>query len=980
MSLELNLYFVLPCHGLEDFPTHLYGFEAENLLTTWTAAWHPALLAAANRLPILLRGGIDDPVEPGGLVFLPDVAATMLDSETLKNYQQSQITLVQGTPARPLNRQAMLEQGIAGRPELRQSVSRVADQWRDDFYALSFAYLQIELMTRQLRHSSSLNQDRFQESVIEGAKAVVAQEHQVVSAALQKCFDLLLQDRNCYYPVEPQLLDMVLINPQTLRGSLTKQLDRRHRFSLSLTGQVFRKMKELNPASVLVVEERLRGKELEIVGGFDQELPAGLLSSESELRQLLLGRQVFTESLQMPVKVFFQQSIGLHSNLPTLLEKMEFLGAIHATVSGAGVPHTAEFNIRWESPDCGYVAALGLPLLNAADAGALLSLGPTIGRQLDSAHSSAILFAHWPNQYCQAFEDLLRCEKYYPVLGRWKTPTDYFESTYDPGYGSVFQPNEYRHFFLRYGLEHGWLDPVSRFQDYWATHYQVLAWQGLSVHLGGGLLLPNEGDQPEPYKSSLSAIAREIELLEQCRDELADPSSEIDAVRQKIETTLSRLESMSGIVADSSPRSQQPAVSSPDSASLLVFNPLNFRRSNSLLTPPLDSSRWNSKQGVMFCESVEDQSRSVVELSGNTALTIPLAVPAVRKTAQGGSSRMLEKQLIRNEFLEVQVDPQGGGIAGIYSYQHRRSIASQQLAIRIPSLSNSSDPDNSAGKERAVVPARYSRMVADELWNTQSGTLNASITSTGYLQDGEVRLARFTQTLSLTRGIPTLQIDVDIDLLAPIDSGLHHYLCNRLAWRDESAELSANFQEIQVPVAAEWFQAPLCLQIGQVSPKLTLLPNGLPFHRRSDRRIVDTLLIVPGESRRKFRIALGLDLNYPVSQAIGWMTPAFLGQGGLCEPGRDLENWFLHFDRKNVVVTWWQWISGGSGEPSRLMFRCRETEGRSGEMTITLPRPVLAACRVSFLGHFQQTLKIRQNQQVTVYFQGFEYFQLELQI
>jgi hypothetical protein len=44
-----KLLILLPCHGLEDFPTHYEGSEADGLLAGWSALWHPALIAAVER-------------------------------------------------------------------------------------------------------------------------------------------------------------------------------------------------------------------------------------------------------------------------------------------------------------------------------------------------------------------------------------------------------------------------------------------------------------------------------------------------------------------------------------------------------------------------------------------------------------------------------------------------------------------------------------------------------------------------------------------------------------------------------------------------------------------------------------------------------------------------------------------------------------------------------------------------------------------
>jgi alpha-mannosidase len=65
MALERTTVF-LPCHTLDDFPTWLEEAEADDLLAAWTAAWHPALVAAVGAAPPW--ASIDLPVLQGPLL------------------------------------------------------------------------------------------------------------------------------------------------------------------------------------------------------------------------------------------------------------------------------------------------------------------------------------------------------------------------------------------------------------------------------------------------------------------------------------------------------------------------------------------------------------------------------------------------------------------------------------------------------------------------------------------------------------------------------------------------------------------------------------------------------------------------------------------------------------------------------------------------------------------------------------------------
>ena len=62
-----RLTVFLPCHTLYDLPSAPEPREAEDLLSAWTAAWHPAILAACETVPdwASVHAGLPDTVRLG---------------------------------------------------------------------------------------------------------------------------------------------------------------------------------------------------------------------------------------------------------------------------------------------------------------------------------------------------------------------------------------------------------------------------------------------------------------------------------------------------------------------------------------------------------------------------------------------------------------------------------------------------------------------------------------------------------------------------------------------------------------------------------------------------------------------------------------------------------------------------------------------------------------------------------------------------
>ena len=69
-----QLITLLPCHSLDDFPFHLEGESADEILAGYCALWHPALIHAARTVPTWRRSELGEEVNwEGSLVTLPQI-------------------------------------------------------------------------------------------------------------------------------------------------------------------------------------------------------------------------------------------------------------------------------------------------------------------------------------------------------------------------------------------------------------------------------------------------------------------------------------------------------------------------------------------------------------------------------------------------------------------------------------------------------------------------------------------------------------------------------------------------------------------------------------------------------------------------------------------------------------------------------------------------------------------------------------------
>ena len=77
MSIE-ELIVLLPCHSLEDFPSHHEGEEADGLLAAWSGLWHPAMIAAVNQVPQWFRADAPPENPRNRLIVIPQVSDDLI--------------------------------------------------------------------------------------------------------------------------------------------------------------------------------------------------------------------------------------------------------------------------------------------------------------------------------------------------------------------------------------------------------------------------------------------------------------------------------------------------------------------------------------------------------------------------------------------------------------------------------------------------------------------------------------------------------------------------------------------------------------------------------------------------------------------------------------------------------------------------------------------------------------------------------------
>ena len=948
-----NLVIALPCDSFEDFPAEHRGPNAENLLAFWTGLWHPALIKQTNSIP-----EIQSTIETAGfwqaadvqapLIVVPNISTATLDSATLIGWTANCDALV---IEEPIDRALIIEQAASTSEELNNWKNSVSKQTVNDFYALGYAYLQTMLMSHQLRYSTNLDRVDFDAKVITAAEAAIAGDEKQTSDKLFACFDTLLEEKNSYYPVEPQICELLLTHPNTLGSSLTKQLESSDTpVSILISGQDARKLADKNQPALDSIKQRIEAKKLAIIGGLDIELDDNLVCGETVANQLQTGRESLNQVFGHPPNVFARRSFGLNPTTPGLLKSFGFDGAIHANFSNGTIPSMGSGAMRWTSDSDQHILAISELPMDAAESGTFLNLGIELGEMIDSAHSATALLTHWPNKACQSLDDLKRVAKFVPLFGDFVTADFVFDEAYDPGYGQTFTADEYETPHLKNAIQTKQKNPVSRYTDYWRRFYQLETARRIA------LLATIEHDLNQtslrPFQQRAAQLQSEIEIATVADDPLPSPA----LIDQNIQTLMNEATQL----MQAKPSGQQ------DSNTSTVFRFFNCHsvKQRIEVKPPSEPSlpKGSKKAQPPVCFAVNQSASGTNSKASSWILDLPGFSRSIVDFSKVEAKNLFQKDpplntglLLQNEFFKIQIDEKSGGVRSIQQHSRQTNLAGQQLAIRLP--------------KDHVSKTLYADMVADSIETIENRTLTAAIKSTGRLMAGGQELARFEQTVRIVRGINRIEFNVKLEPIEALTASREHYICSRLAWKSEGARLMANVLDSSEQVANQWFHATQFVTIKETdAPSVSMLTGGLPFHRRANRRMLDSVLMTCNESQTEFSFALAIDQPYPCAAAAARLSPTVqLPEDNATELTQSQPDWLFHFNRKNILATSATPIFNEAGKCNGVSLRLKETESRAAELTISASRALLSAEIVKFNGEVFSTLPLDEadNRRVT---------------
>ncbi len=960
MSKLSDLVLLLPEYELEGYPRHLPSIDADNLLTCWISLWHPQLIAASQAIP-RWNHAEQLPSELANKIFvLPQLWADRVSEEKRALLSNSGAILVESQlPWRELQVELLHKLGTT-------PVEGLVEELRDDFAALGYAYLQIQLMTRQLRYTSNLDQLLFSEQACKAVDATLANDRETAERMLQACFDSLGQERDHYYSLDVNLLDLTLLAKSTLGKSFSQQLSSDSSTTLLASANLLRQVSEKQPASLQRIAELQSDNKLCVIGGLDEERPHPLMPRQSATRDLMRGRNAYKSLGIEPPRVYARMSFGMSAETASMLKRMNYNGALLVALAGGSYPQSSQVKLSWESSDGVFLPALASPVLDASDPSSFVSLGWTVGESLDHQHVPSLIFAHWPDAGCDYFALLKIIARRTPALGKWRLMDEYFVETDQPYHQERLDP---------YAFKFNWLAEADSAADtvLRTKHTHQLQARGRSLQNLVNLQYQldqfrntpdrnherREDEPPRKFHAlSIDKLSPELQEYNDLNDSLFDSDVVVkDAVHlandlaEKIShSVLERLSKKLG-----KPKS---TIASSEAESRLILNP----RSAAIRVPVhtaaslgLDSSAdWHFAAGRVGNDHV-------------TSVDVPsmgfVLAPVLEETATD-RTRILPLAdtvgLLRNEFLEAQIDGDRGHLRSL----HIPSRRGNRLSLMIAHRERGSD-----GK------FAYSEMVAQDVKMLTSSNMCGLQRATGRLEKNGAKVGKFEIDYEVWRGSRVLEVTIRLSELQPLtDSNPWKSAYTlRMAWPNEAAILRTFNVGSRVSWPSGRAISPELIEIDETDYHTHYLTGGLAFHRRTEERFLETILACGEQTAVTHRIGIGVDVPTPLLAARSFMDRRHeLALSGVATAS---SGWMASVDVRDVLVDFETPLVDDEGKLVGVRLFVSETSGKSTTAKIRLLRGVESANRVDYFGGMiskltteedRITIALRANEQVNV--------------
>lgn len=985
------MYVLYPSYTFETIA--LDERESNELLSAYSALFHPAILERTGEIPGWESAYYPTALQAVPVIVIPPCCESIVEGEWVERRREEGTLLVRNLGDRDGILDFVLEN-----LDLREH--GFDEETVADFLALGTTAFLTDLLTRQLRYMSILDNTKLGETALAAAREFRDGNAEQGREKLREAFELVSEAKSYFYPTKTYLLNLLTVDKNDTAQTLRPHLDGRRKTSILLPTATLRTLAEKDPEAVKLLRDAVKNGATEFIGGDWDEGPLFLLPPGEILRRLDLANVFYTELLGRRPLIFGRSRAGLSPILPGLLKAAGYHGVLHFTIGdGWRLGDEGQSVINWQGLDGTKCDALTRAPNAAADGNDYCDLVSRLGRIIDSDVAATVVFAHDSIQRTRWLDDLLRMDRYAPSLGTFTLIEDYFESVAHVGHVKRYALADYEADALTPGFprlaneQEPQNDPIPPWAGFYRKHV---------------------------FDFCMATLKTMVVLEPAVSDSIKSAPSKTDS------TTMNSPSVGPGLLREYPARfAERLPKTGTERTGLLVLNPLNAPRlayldvsdfrtlpqeSRNVLTAretPVGESGALRKEivvrvpptGFVWVGEGETPEKPVHEtgkaagkpektakgglfktvgtaLFGKKEKPEPPLVYRVRLELDGGGEEVY--YVLRNDFFQVRVDAQSGAVVSLRLAAERGNRMSMQIALRLSKKDRAEDQRSESNANYG-----YTIMAADRIMIESPGPVTGRLRVEGRLMHPDGRIAaRFVQTQTVRRYRRCVEVELElIPELLPEGDPWDAYYAIRWAWGNEGLALHGGVHEGHHEIDAERkrLQLPEFVDLRDEGESLTFLIAGLPFHHRYGYRRLDTLLLVPcgnttdresgeetGETppeaavvpqSRFFRFAYAHNADDPMALFREMQLPPERELSVRCaEPNRPAD-WLCFIELKNVCCIDWKTLDDSTetgantdttGETTaegveRVQAVLQETVGAASRFRLRFRRPVAAA-------------------------------------
>ncbi|MDR1493344.1 MAG: hypothetical protein LBT05_11575 [Planctomycetaceae bacterium] len=908
------MLLLIPSYSIEDFSVNRVDAEANQILSAWSALYHPALIERAESLPSYANASNPPEITDAELIVIPPCCEHLAPEDWLREKSETHKIIRHES-----DRETIVAEALKA---LQLEEHGFDEPFVETFLAVGTNYVLSELLTRQLRYMSMLDEYKLKENAMEALKYRREGNIEQSEEFLRQMFEQLQQSREYFYPMQAYFLELVLTAPTTLGEKLRETLDENlpqsdndaKATNLVLTISQLKRMKAEHGETLNAVKRAAAESRLEIVGDPLENSPLAMLATPDLVERLMRGTEYYHDMIGVRPVAFMREQPEFLAVTPSLLLRAGYQGTLLYATNGWRIAEKRHSMLRWESPDGRKIGAITRYPSDANSNETFLQLPQELGRMLEGDNVPTVALAHYPKHTRRWLKDLKIAHRYAQVFGEFFSLSGYFKASQYSGLTkqldeSLFAKSKQ----LARASEQKLPNPVSTWSDYHQLSQRcqtLLTMTTLTASVAGKKMRTLE----KTWKENKAFLTKADRLCRwYYRQLFNDPLFQEETLNER-----SILDFRDALLKPDCPpnyltnefaafltstqpeelREKNKSVDSmiPEDWGYLFVNP--FVATRKVLygkiyveIPPMGYT-WIPNETTNQEESVKEtpsQKSPIKKLLGGL-------FGGKKKAPQIAEYIENDGYYLRNEFFEMRIDATTGAVASLFYYNQRGNRLAQQLAFRFPEEIRKTDARPSADGN-----AGYSIMTADKFEIDADNPMRATLQVNGRLMhfDGS-EIATFEETISVTRGSKTVQFDITIEPVKnPVGNAWDAYFASRFAWENAGYEPFVGIASGRHACLTKFVEAPYFFDVRDETQSLTILANGLPFHRRTSNTRVDTILITENEQRRTFRIDVVLDTDCPFAQALEQLTPPLMVRS---PKPKNPTAWLFTHNAKNVVL------------------------------------------------------------------------------